>query len=357
MNIDRIKRERAKEKISFYLRAEKIRPGERLPSERKLCDVLGVSRITVRSALSELIEEGILGRNAQNIAVVGKLPRSPRPIQKGKQSKIVFAYFPSQEKLFLKEIGIFSKVYQGIERHVHSRGDIIFSQTGANFLSMNSDEKSTIGGIIATGALMFENRIDALRSAGVPVIIVNCPHCAPELNSVSCDFFEAGQDAVLRRKANKSRRHILFLSIRFGDEQIVQPPLLEIWRGAMTAAWENGTTISRLDVAIREDDWIEAGLYALKTETDKLPPSEIIAGSGQLYPLLKAFSTERKSKGVVLRVVDGGWIERPDSNIDVISLDTEACGLSASRRLYDLMVEPAQRPLRILLPARKDEKI
>ena len=125
----------------------------------------------------------------------------------------------------------------------------------------------------------------------------------------------------------------------------------------MTAAWENGTTISRLDVPIREDDWIEAGLYALKTETDKLPPSEIIAGSGQLYPLLKAFSGDRKSKGVVLRVVDGGWIERPDSNIDVISLDTEACGLSASRRLYDLMAEPAQRPLRILLPGRKDEKM
>ena len=141
MNIDRTKRDKAKEKISFYLKAEKIKPGERIPSERKLCDVLGVSRITVRSVLSELIEEGILGRNEHNIAIAGQLQRPTQQIQKSKQSKIVFTYFPSQEKLFLKEIGIFSKVYQGIERHVHSWGDIIFSQTGANFLATMTTQK------------------------------------------------------------------------------------------------------------------------------------------------------------------------------------------------------------------------
>ncbi|OGV37564.1 MAG: hypothetical protein A2X48_22050 [Lentisphaerae bacterium GWF2_49_21] len=57
MNIDRRKREQAKGKISFYLQAEQMQPGERIPAERRLCDVPGVSHINVRSALSELIQE------------------------------------------------------------------------------------------------------------------------------------------------------------------------------------------------------------------------------------------------------------------------------------------------------------
>lgn len=39
-----------------------IGPGEALPSERDLCDILGASRVTVRKAIEQLTDEGLLTR-------------------------------------------------------------------------------------------------------------------------------------------------------------------------------------------------------------------------------------------------------------------------------------------------------
>jgi GntR family transcriptional regulator len=46
------------------LRDGDIQPGARLPSERELCERLGVSRVTIRRALSELVAEGVLESSA-----------------------------------------------------------------------------------------------------------------------------------------------------------------------------------------------------------------------------------------------------------------------------------------------------
>ena len=350
MNTDRRKRENAKEQIAFHLQAERMQAGDRIPSERKLCDVLGVSRITVRSALSELIKEGILSRNDKNVAIVGKLPETSAPIHSAsKQRKLVFTYFPSQPNLSLKEIAIFSKVYHGIERYVHACGDIIYSQAGANFLSMNETEKATVSGIMATGALTIKGRLKILRSLNVPLVLVNWPHSDPGLNSVSTDFYEAGQKAVLSRKSSSNRR-ILFLSVRFNNENVIQPPLLEIWYGALTAASEYGIEISRLHVEIDESDWLPKAVAAVKRTARNKGITEIIAGSGQLHPLLRKIREDNSFHGVSLSIVDSGWVEKADDGIEVLRLDMETCGLSAARRLYDLMSDPAQRAMRILAP-------
>lgn len=52
-----------KEIIAEGIRRGEFRPGERLPTEKELCQRFGVSRITVRQALSELVHEGLLYRH------------------------------------------------------------------------------------------------------------------------------------------------------------------------------------------------------------------------------------------------------------------------------------------------------
>ena len=48
--------------LKRYILAERLPPGHRLPSERRLADWLNVSRTVLREALSQLIGEGILSR-------------------------------------------------------------------------------------------------------------------------------------------------------------------------------------------------------------------------------------------------------------------------------------------------------
>jgi GntR family transcriptional regulator len=46
--------------ITDSIRSGRLRPGDRLPTERQFCEQLEVSRATVRRALGQLVEEGIV---------------------------------------------------------------------------------------------------------------------------------------------------------------------------------------------------------------------------------------------------------------------------------------------------------
>ena len=57
--------------IAKEIESGSLRPGDRLPSERWLCDELGVSRATVRRAIEELITDGLVEGRGRGSFVTG----------------------------------------------------------------------------------------------------------------------------------------------------------------------------------------------------------------------------------------------------------------------------------------------
>ena len=62
-----------KEDIKKQIEEQKLKPGDVLPTENWLCQHYGVSRVTIRKTLSELISEGVLVRDHGKAARVASI--------------------------------------------------------------------------------------------------------------------------------------------------------------------------------------------------------------------------------------------------------------------------------------------
>lgn len=71
-------REEVVEKIEYFIAQNQLRPHDKLPSERQLCEVLGTSRTTLRGAIKRLIIEGVIysKRGAGTFVAPPKLVRN-----------------------------------------------------------------------------------------------------------------------------------------------------------------------------------------------------------------------------------------------------------------------------------------
>jgi GntR family transcriptional regulator len=70
-----------KRALSDEIRSGRIAPGSRLPSEPEFCDRFGISRTTVRQALSELEAEGALRRDKGRGTFVAPVPAQSKFLQ------------------------------------------------------------------------------------------------------------------------------------------------------------------------------------------------------------------------------------------------------------------------------------
>lgn len=72
---------RIKEDIKEKIQRGELKPGEMLPTESRLCEVYGASRVTIRRAITELITENVLERGFGKSATV-KCENVPRSLNR-----------------------------------------------------------------------------------------------------------------------------------------------------------------------------------------------------------------------------------------------------------------------------------
>lgn len=74
---------RIKKLVSDAVTSEHLRQGDAIPSERDVAEMLGVSRVTVRKAFTELVHEGVLTqRRGSGTFVQGKEGRIEQPLSR-----------------------------------------------------------------------------------------------------------------------------------------------------------------------------------------------------------------------------------------------------------------------------------
>ena len=74
---------RVKKLVQDAISAEELKQGDSVPSERDIADLLQVSRVTVRKAFSELVDEGLLIQKRGSGTFVGsRRPRIEQPLSR-----------------------------------------------------------------------------------------------------------------------------------------------------------------------------------------------------------------------------------------------------------------------------------
>jgi len=73
------------------IRSQELKERERLPSEAELCTEFGVSRITVRQALSELLKDGLIYRERGKGTYIAEGAGWKRPVLKGSIENLMAA--------------------------------------------------------------------------------------------------------------------------------------------------------------------------------------------------------------------------------------------------------------------------
>ena len=176
-----------------------LRPGDRLPSERWLCDELGVSRATVRRALEELIAEGLVESRGRGSFITGE------PVVE-----------PPNTLMSLSEVA-------------RSRGLGASARVlGLDVRPATIDEAEAFG--IAPGAGLFELR--RLRMLdGLPISIdVNRVPLRMLPDALEMDFSTASLDEALDRAGHAPGRADYRLEARGADSS--EAELLDVARGA-----------------------------------------------------------------------------------------------------------------------------
>ncbi|REE66969.1 GntR family transcriptional regulator [Paenibacillus taihuensis] len=191
--------------ISDQIAQGKLKPGERLPSENELAEHFGVSRITVKGALSTLVEEGAVYRIQGKGSFVADGPQSKEPalyptgapLVKPRKMKLISLLIPSLKTAYMVNL------VKGVEEAAALGGyRVIVSMTHESvetecMLLAEADEFG-VDGVIVYPVEGESYNEDILRMSlrGYPIVVIDRYLKGLETNCVCSDHFGGAYEAT-----------------------------------------------------------------------------------------------------------------------------------------------------------------
>ncbi|RJP22600.1 MAG: GntR family transcriptional regulator [Candidatus Omnitrophota bacterium] len=190
-----------------FIQREEIHIGEPLPPENAICELSGLSRMTVRRAMEQLNQQGlVVAERGRGTFVVSKMPRAEN------RTSIGFALRPDR---YLEEDPFYSQVFWGVtheaqQRRLHLsflKGETLVSDHG---LSETLEILNHLHGLIIAGQ-MPESFLEYLRKIRIPCVFLNYHSPKYAFDAVTSDQREIGR-LVGRHLAILGHRSVLYLS-------------------------------------------------------------------------------------------------------------------------------------------------
>lgn len=179
----------------------KWQPNEKIPSENELSTKFNVSRITIKKALEDLVEQGIIYRIQGKGSFLSSTSRNEPKIYVNKpnetKNKVIALIMPRVEALFNTHL------LSSIEQTLTSQGyRIIFCQSRDS----QKLEEQTIKEVLELGVQgiiiypvegeTYNEEVLRLSLKGFPLVLIDRYFRGIDVNSVCSDNFEGGYNAT-----------------------------------------------------------------------------------------------------------------------------------------------------------------
>ncbi len=184
---------KVKEEIKEKIEKGEIKPGEKILSFIKLAEYYDVSLITIRQAISELVNEGYLETNGRNGTYV-------KDIRNNKTKTIVLIFQDIWKNPFINEI------YSGIQKVLSVENyHTIFFNTESNIEKeikiLKEIEEKIVDGIIISPCISDKDSpsgylIKRLKEKGIGVVFIDIRIEGIESDYVATDNFKGGYIAT-----------------------------------------------------------------------------------------------------------------------------------------------------------------
>lgn len=163
---------RIKEHIVSEIQTGELKPGDKLPSERELCRLFGLSRVTVRRALAELVAQGVL----TTVPGKGTFVAERAPVVRRRTGTLaVIRCFGSRPPSAIAVDVFYPAVFAGIESEAAARGFHCIVQhhrEGGLDPSRIEELAAKVDGIICA-ELRDAAFLDLLTATGLPVVLIS----------------------------------------------------------------------------------------------------------------------------------------------------------------------------------------